>query len=214
MTQDEKDRLLGDELRKEFEKDLEGINSDNPYIQQLSVRKIQKVLRQGNPALRAVVAKYLHHPHDKVRMVVVAVLAKVPAGADRGQADRAEVRQLARDLHELVLKEESTEVLKVVHIVLARFYPSESFRLALETVTRSSSPAERQRAAEAAYYSLRKAFVPRLCRSLVSADGSTRRPEVLQVLRKTFQALGVDFGYDVAGWLRFWDGNRGRFYDQ
>jgi hypothetical protein len=212
VTPSEKERRLRAERVAELEKDLEGVASDNAYVRDLSVRKVKAVLKDGDRALRDVAAKFLRHTHEEVRLLAVAVVARFPAAreelADGGEA----AKRLARELHDLYLAEKATRVLSVARLALARFLPRESFRLGLETAVGAATAAARERGAEAVYYSLRKDFVPELCRSVVGPDGAPRE-EVRGVLRRVFQSLNADLGHDPERWLAFWRENESRFHD-
>ena len=103
---------------------------------------------------------------------------------------------------------------RVLHHTIRRFHPAESFRLAFETATSSPQERERARSAEVLYQTLRKAWVPDLCRAVAASRANglrEERKEVRDVLRR---ALGTDLGHDAAAWLAFWDANQHRYRDE
>jgi hypothetical protein len=177
------------------------VGSENPYIQEFSVRKI---LSRRDAVAREVFEKHLRDSREVVRMIALRGLLSFAA-------DKSWSKQMTAQLHRLTVEERSDDVLKVAYATLRKFSPSESFRLALETVRASKSEEERQRAGEILYQTLYKAVVPDLCRALVDEETRAERKEVRDVLRR---ALGVDFGYDARGWLRYWEENQGRFKDE
>jgi hypothetical protein len=203
MTQAEKDRRLIEEARQEVEGHFDLLESDNPHIQEFSLRKI---LARREPALREVFCRRLRDERETVRMVAVRALAGFPA---RGAGDE-EAKRIAADLHRLALEEPSENVLKVAHLTLRKFHPAESFRLALETATASPRAEHRQRAGLVLYETLKKAYVPDLCRAVAGGNGAAPRTEVREVLKR---ALKVDHGYDAAAWLAYWSENQARFTD-
>jgi hypothetical protein len=210
LSRQEKARRIEEALRRQVEGDLAALKSDNSYVRDVSARKVRRIVRNAEPAVRRTLLNNLLHPREDFRTLALAVLGKVSLQEARGGLSEAEARQVAADLHLLVLRETSEEVLELAYFAMARFHPRESFRLALRAATRSTNPEERQRAVEALYTSLRKAYVPELIASLVGPGGEVS-PEVLEVLRR---ALGADFAGDAAAWSRYWQEHRGQYSDR
>jgi hypothetical protein len=207
MTQAEKERRLGEGARKDIEELLDLVGSDNSYVQEFSIRKI---LARKDAAAREVFLAHLRDSREVVRMVALRGLMDFPAK----DAGSAEAKAQAALLHEMALTDDSDNVLKVLHVALAKCNPSENFRLALEVIRSSGQDAsdekKRKRAGDILYYTLRKAYVPDLCRALTSPDGKVKHKEVLDVLQR---ALKGDFRYDAAAWLRFWSQHQAEFSD-
>lgn len=202
MSLEEKARREKEAARKEVLDLLDLVESSNPYVQEFAIRK---ALSRRDEAAKEVFLAHISDPRKIRRMVAIRGLVRFPVKGPVGDAEK----KAARELHRLALEEESPEVLKVLYATLGRFFPEESFRLALGTVQTSPSAAERRRAGEVLYHALRKSLVPELCRAASGPEGRGR-PEVREALRR---ALGVDFGYDAAAWLRYWTAHEGEFSD-
>ena len=213
VTPAERLRREREDSQRELEIDLEALTSSNQYVRDLALRKIRKRLATGGAESRAIAGKHLRHPEPQVRKVAAAFLARFPATPKELRDDREAQRRLAAELHEVALAEQDPTVLKMAHAAVARFFPDESFRLALDTATRSPNASQRQRAADAAYFSLKKAFVPTLCRAIQGDDGQRHR-ELQSVLVRLFKHYQVDHGYDREKWLKFWEEKRDRFTDE
>jgi hypothetical protein len=203
MTAAEKARREAEERRRELEELLDCVAADNAHVQEYAVRKLVG-LRE--PVARQIFAAHLRDPRDAVRWVAVRGLMGFPVA---GTGDE-EARRIAGELHRALLEEPNEKALEVVHLTLRRFFPRESFRLALETAAGPAREQERKRAAGALQQLLVKAWVPELCRAVASPDGQPR-DAIRGVLRSS---LGVDCGADAAAWLRFWEENKGRFRDE
>jgi hypothetical protein len=202
MTVAERDRRALEEGRKEVEDLLNLSDSENTYLQEFSIRK---ALSRKDPAARDAFLRHISDERRVPRMVAIRGLAGFPAPDPLD----AESRRALEELHKLALKEESEEVLKVLHLTLARFAPRDSFLFGLQT-SLAGSERDRRRAGEILYYTLRKSFVPDLCRAVVGADG-TRNPVAHGVL---VRALRTDQGYDPQAWLRFWRDSADQFADE
>ncbi len=203
MSLEEKRRLEKEAARREILELFELAESSNPYVQEFAIRKI---LARKDEVAREVFFDRIADPRKIPRMIAIRGLLHFPV---KGPGDETS-RKAARELHRLALEEKSPEVLKVLYATLARFHPAENFRLALDVVKTSASSSERSRAAEVLYYTLRKSLVPELCRAVSAAPAGPGRPEVRDVLRR---ALGADFGFDPAAWLRYWEEHQAEFTD-
>jgi len=211
VTKAEKSRLLAAATRKDLAADLKAFRSENTYIRKVAARKIRRLLVAKDPAAWAVLAQQVSHSDEDFRTLALVVLSQASFEAGNASLTEAEARAVAADLHQLFLVEKSPRLLELAGAAAAKFYPRESFRLALDTVVGSPQERERRRAAEELYHSLQVAFVPRLLRALVGTDG-TPREEVHAVVVRALQD-GGDFGYDVSAWLRFWEENKTRYRD-
>ena len=209
---EEKARREREETRRQPAADLEALSSGNEYVRDVAFSRIRRLLGRDEPWLREVAGEQLSHESPEVRKVALAVLARFPLGR-AGAAENASAAQLITRLHRLALEEDDAGVRNVLRITLARFSPADSFRRALDEVLESPSAATRRRAAEIVYDSLQKAFMPRLCRAVASADRSVERPEVRDVLKRVFRSFGVDFGFDADRWLAYWREHEHEFYD-
>jgi hypothetical protein len=203
MTEADRARREGEERRKEIEDLLDCLEAGNAHVQEYAVRQL---LALREPAARQAFASHLRDRRDAVRWVAIRGLMGFPVA---GEGDE-EARRIAGELHQALLAEPNEKALEVVFRTLRRFFPRESFRLALESAARSPGAAERQRAARALQQLLVKAWVPELCRALAGPDGQAGE-EIRGVLREAF---GVDLGQHPDAWLRYWDENQGRFRDE
>jgi len=141
MTEGEKARRESEEAKREM-KDLLGLLlSDNQHIQEYA---FQKLLAIKDPVARDVFAEHLKDEREGIRWVAVRGLAGFSASGSGDAASKA----IALTLHELVLKEKNDKSLSIYYFTIARFFPSESRRLAEATAAQSPEEQDRRRAKE------------------------------------------------------------------
>ena len=204
MTEAEKERRLEADAKKEIEDLLDLVGSENRYIQEFSVRKI---LSRREPVVREIFSNHIRDSREEVRMVAIRGLANFPWSGREG-------KEIVERVHRVALEDESEKVREVIRHTLKSLNPRESFRLALGTARSSPHDEERRRAADLLYHLTRKAWVPELCRAVISENGRENGGRQHREVREALQRiLGVDFGYDPAGWLRYWRHNAGEFDD-
>jgi len=182
--------------------------------QEFSVRK---VLSRRDDGAREVFEKHLRDSREVVRMIALRGLMNFPRSANGAPLSRALPRispggsEWQVKSNRLTLEEESEDVLKVALCSLEKVFSIRELSPGSGNGQGLQERAERQRAGEILYQTLYKAVLPDLCRALVDQETRAERKEVRDVLRR---ALGVDFGYDTRGWLRYWDENQARFKDE
>jgi hypothetical protein len=187
MTAEERDRRQRSETRREIDELLAGIDSENPYIQEFSLRKL------------------LAYRGDQSKEVLER-LSSEPVAA-----------RIAAVLYRMVLAEPNEKKLPALLLALRRYHPAEAFRLSLATLKGSPAELEKRRASEVLYQCLRKAWVPALCTAVVSEPDAASRakpipnPAVRAVLQRLFS---IDLGYDPAAWLKWWEGNERHYRDE
>lgn len=210
MTEAEKDRRQRQELREKIANLLDSLATDNRYVQEFAVRELMAL---RDPLGREIFSSYIEDPRELVRIVAVSVLANYASETDRPEDDPEARRITAKLFQRLMDADRSAKEQQALTMSLRLFQPQESFRLALRRLQESRADWERRRSGEVVRMTLRKAWVPALCRGLVTAGGGGKRTHegVRVTLREIF---GVDHGYDVDAWLRWWRANEARFRDE
>ena len=210
MKETERQRLLREQAAREIRDLMDSLVSKNRYVQAFAVRKLM-AYRDAHG--RAVFASFLDDPRELVRIMAASALTNFPVRDERRE-DRDAARITAR-LYTLLLgpAERSDSEREALYLSLRLFQPRESFRLAVETLTTSREEREISRASKVAHRTLLKAQVPTLCRAVV-VERAGRKIQVPAVRAVLERALGVDHGYDVRAWLRWWRTNEARFTDE
>jgi hypothetical protein len=235
VTLEEKDRRLGEEMRKEVADLFRDVDSENQYIREYSVKKL---LEYRDPRARAAVLSFLGDPRETVRVVALQVLAALEMAARKAKGANGAVKapkagpgkaskapppvpgptdeEIGRALLDRVLTEDSRTVRTSLANALQKIHSRKLFDLALKALDGGSDPLRRDRAAEGVFFSLRKAWVPDLIAALPRrpswAPATARgNPEVKSIL---VRIANQDLGWEAAAWTGWWEKNQARFVDE
>ena len=123
---------------------------------------------------------------------------------------------MARALLDRVLNEESRTVRASLANALQKSHSRKLFDLALGVLETSDNPLHRDRAAEAVFFSLRKAWMVDLIQALGrrpkwAAPKAGGNPEIRNILVKISRE---DHQYDAQAWTAWWEKNQYRFTDE
>jgi hypothetical protein len=237
VTPEEKERRIGEELKKEVADLLRDVDSGNQYIRDYSVGKL---LEYREPRVKGIILEFLGDPREKVRAVCLQVLTALEessrakgksrtgtggktAGKATGKGAKAAApapgpgeEEVAQVLLERTLKEDSPSVRATLAGAIGKIGSRKFFDLALAVLESSEKPTERDRAAEGIFAGLRKSWVPDLIAALARRPkwaGPTEEgnPQVRAILARL---SGQNFGYRTADWKAWWSRAQGRFYDE
>lgn len=214
MTAAERDRREREEARGRIDSLFQRVSSENPWIRRYAV---EELLAYRGPHARGLFAGYLKDSRELSRILAASLLTNFPARGEEPSAD-PEAVEITAELYRMFLGDRSRKELQALSTVLLHFHPAEAFRLGVKTLQHAKREAELRRAETILHQVLRKAWVPALCRALVTespaAPGrpgkAVRHPAVLDLLKRE---LDTNHGFDTDAWLRWWKLNAHRFQD-
>ena len=210
MPAAERDRRLLAAERKELTDLFASLSASNRHVQEYAVARIMAFRSER---ARELLAPFLDDPREIARVLAASAIANFPSRPRRSEDD-SEAAALTQKLFAKLLAATGDAEVEAITMALRKFQPKESFRLALAELATLPEPgsAQRERAIDVAFQSLRKSWVPDLCDALTTrrAGRSVEVPGVREILRR---ALGVDYGFDTDQWKSWWAENRARFRD-
>ncbi len=213
MTRAEKARREREERAREVRSVLALLESPNGILRQYAIEELAGRTRKRDAVAIATLGERVRDRNAVLRAVVLAQLAEVPVKTAR-DIERFDARRIALELHRLGLVETDPTVRPLLRRAVTRFFPEESFRLAIDESAvappaggRAATETRERRIAELLELSVQKAWVPKLCRAV--SDGG-ERPAVRRALVRIF---GEDFGYDASKWLAHWRARASEFRD-
>ncbi len=215
MSPEEKRRRVLDAEREEIDGLFISVRSDNKIVLEYAIRKL---MAYDGPHACELFTSYLGDADEHVRLVATSCLSRFPLkkSESTGKYDPRGV-STAKTLYEVFLREPSDRVVEVLLVCLRRFHPDETFRSTLATLRTRTRPEIVARAGRLAEALLLKRRMPDLCRAIVTtranAGGNIEEVQNKAIHRLLTDTVGVDHGYDIEEWLRWWRKNEWRFRD-
>lgn len=206
VTKHERSRRAAIERERAIRELLPLVDSSNEIVRHYALQQLDQELGRADDDVVRILGEGLKDKSAAVRMVVVLSLRKFPH-TKSSEGKKNGVDRVARELHALALREKNEQVRKELRRTLATFHPRKNFRLALEAATTAREANEIKRIAAIVLATLKKAWVPELCRAVESSAGS----ESIRVALR--QLLKEDHGYDVDRWLALWERRKDDFRD-
>ena len=212
MTVEEKEARVEEEAAREIREFVIMAASTNRILRRYALDGLKARLKSREPVAVRVVGEHLDDERPASRVVALVALAQFTVKGVR-EAHRVGAEVIVGKLHRLALEENNAFVRKALAPVLARFQPRASFRLALaaarsaDSLKKSSAAPYVRRNAGILLDTLRKAWVPELCRAVQRDDGSV--VSAVHLALKTL--LKEDVGSDAVAWRKLWDRRQGEF---